>query len=113
MRQIGAALGIALAVAIRVWGAEYLTAGVDPQRTGWVKDEKIFTTANVSGMKLLWKTRLESTPREMHNLFPPLVAERVTTARGTRQVLVVPGVSDDLFGVDAQSGEMFWQRHFD
>ena len=113
MRQIGATLGIALAVAIRVWGAEYLTAGVDPQRSGWVKDEKIFTTSNVSGMKLLWKTRLESTPREMHNLFPPLVAERVTTARGTRQILVVPGVSDDLFGVDAISGEMFWSRHFD
>lgn len=113
MRQIGVALALALAVVVRVWGAEYLTAGVNPQRTGWVKDEKVFTPANVSRMKLLWKTKIESTPREMHNLFPPLVAERVTTVRGPRQVLVVPGVSDDLFGVDALSGEMVWSRHFD
>jgi PQQ-like domain len=113
MRAFGAAAALVFVLVLRLWGAEYLTAGVDPQRTGWVKDEKVFTPRNVSGMKLLWKTRLESTPREMHNLFPPLVAERVSTARGTRQILVVPGVSDDLFGVDAQSGEMFWQRHFD
>ena len=91
MRQIGASLAFALAVVVRVWGAEYLTAGVDAQRTGWVKDEKIFTPQNVSGMKLLWKTKLESTPREMHNLFPPLVVERVTTARG----LSCKGICDD------------------
>src|SRR5262245_66113182 len=107
MRTSLTSTALVLAIAVRVWAADYLTAGVDPQRTGWVKDEKIFTPQNVSGMKLLWKTKLESTPREMHNLFPPLVVERVTTARGPREILVVPGISDDLFGVDAISGEMF------
>ena len=72
-----------LAIA-RVGAVDYLTAGADPQRTGWVRDETVFTPANVSSMKLLWKVKLESTPREMHNLFPPLVVERVTTARGAR-----------------------------
>src|SRR4030095_691545 len=107
------AAALVLAVVVRMGAADYSTAGADPQRTGWVKDETIFTPQNVSGMKLLWKTKLESTPREMHNLFPPLVVERVTTARGPREMLVVHGVSDDLFGVDARSGEMFWSRHFD
>lgn len=114
MRRCAAvAAALVLAVVVRMSAADYLTAGVDAQRTGWLKDEKIFTPQNVSGMKLLWKTKLESTPREMHNLFPPLVVQRVTTARGPREILVVPGVSDDLFGVDARSGEMFWSRHFD
>jgi len=113
MRRCAIAAVLVLAILVPMRAAEYLTAGVDPQRTGWVKNEKVFTPANVSRMKLLWKTKLESTPREMHNLFPPLVAEGVTTARGPRQILVVPGVSDDLFGVDAVSGEMFWSRHFD
>jgi len=114
MRRCAAvAAALVLAVVVRIGAADYLTAGVDAQRTGWMKDEKIFSPQNVSGMTLLWKTKLESTPREMHNLFPPLVVERVTTARGPREVLVVPGVSDDLFGVDARSGEMFWSRHFD
>ena len=59
---------------------DFLTEGVDNARTGWVRDEKVFTPANVGSMKLLWKLKLESKPRAMHNLFAPLVAERVTTA---------------------------------
>src|SRR6185295_3687874 len=38
-----------------LWAADFLTEGVDNGRTGWVKDEKVFTTANVASMKLLWK----------------------------------------------------------
>jgi outer membrane protein assembly factor BamB len=112
MRRCFVALGLILAIA-RVGAVDYLTAGADPQRTGWIRGEKVFTPANVPRMKLLWKKTLPSTPREMHNLFPPLVTARVTTARGAREMLVVPGVSDDLFGIDAATGEMFWARHFD
>ena len=112
MRRWLIAAGLILAIA-RLGAVEYLTAGADPQRTGWVKDEKVFTPANVSRMKLLWKKKLPSTPREMHNIFPPLVAERVATPRGTRELVVVSGVSDDLFGLDATTGETFWSRHFD
>ena len=93
--------------------SDYLTDGVDHGRTGWMKDEKVFTTANVQDMKLLWKIKLDSTPREMHNLFPPLIAERVTTPQGTREMAVVAGVSDDLFGIDVASGELMWRKHFD
>jgi hypothetical protein len=96
-----------------LWASDFLMEGVDAGRTGWVKDEKVFTTANVGSMKLLWKIKLNSTPREMHNLFAPLIAERVTTARGVREMAVVAGVSDDLFGIDASSGELMWTTHFD
>src|SRR6266849_1921648 len=96
-----------------VLASDYLTDGGDPGRTGWMKDEKVFTTANVKDMKLLWKIKLDSTPREMHNLFNPLIAERVTTAQGPREMAVIAGVSDDLFGVDVASGEMMWKKHFD
>jgi outer membrane protein assembly factor BamB len=92
--------------------ADYLTEGVDIARTGWLKDEKVFTTGNVAGMKLLWKIKLPSTPRQMHNLFPPLIAERVATPQGTREMAVVAGVTDDLFGIDVATGEMMWRRHF-
>jgi outer membrane protein assembly factor BamB len=93
--------------------SDFLMEGVDAGRTGWVKDEKIFTTANVGGMKLLWKIKLDSKPREMHNLFAPLIAERVTTPQGVREMAVVAGVSDDLFGIDVASGELVWSKHFD
>jgi outer membrane protein assembly factor BamB len=93
--------------------SDYLTEGNDPGRTGWMKDEKVFTLANVKDMKLLWKVKLDSKPREMHNLFSPLIADRVTTARGAREVAVVAGVSDDLFGIDVASGELLWKKRYE
>jgi outer membrane protein assembly factor BamB len=93
--------------------SDVLTEGMDNGRTGWVKDEKIFTPANVGGMKLLWKLKLQSTARAMHNLFAPLIAERAATPRGTRELAVVAGVSDDLFGIDVATGEQMWHRKWD
>ena len=111
MRRILAAL--VLCTGATLAASDFLTEGVDIGRTGWVKDEKIFTTKNVGGMKLQWTLKLDSTPRAMHNLFAPLIAERVTTAQGAREIGIVAGVSDDLFGIDVSTGTLIWHRHFD
>jgi outer membrane protein assembly factor BamB len=114
MRRLGwLGAAVALSWTAAVGASDFLTEGVDKERTGWVKDEKVFTTANVGSMKLIWKVKLPSTPRAMHNLFAPLIAERVTTAQGTRELGVVAGVSDDLFGIDVATGRQIWHRHFD
>ena len=57
--------------------------------------------------------QLDSQPREMHNLFSPLIAERATTARGAREVAIVAGISDDLFGIDVASGELLWKKRYE
>ena len=93
--------------------AEYLTEGVDQARTGWLRDEKVFTAANVGTTTLQWTVKLDSKPRAMHNLFAPLVAERVDTADGPRELAVVAGVSDDLLGIDVATGREIWHRRFD
>src|SRR6478672_7940408 len=98
---------------VTVGAVDFLTEGFDNARTGWVRDEKVFTPANVGGMKLLWKTKLESTPRAMHNLFAPLIAERVSTPQGVREIGIVAGVSDDLFGIDVANGRQMWHVKFD
>src|SRR5687767_12765879 len=90
---------------------DVLMEGVDTERTGWVKDEKIFTLANVGSTKLLWKVKLDSAPRAMHNLFAPLIAERVETPQGVREIGVVAGISDDVFGIDVATGKQLWHRH--
>src|SRR6186713_2914230 len=109
-RVLGALLVTASAT---VLANDMLTQGVDNGRTGWVRDEKIFTPANVGGTKLLWKLKLESTPRAMHNLFSPIIAEKVNTADGVREIGIVAGVSDDLFGIDVATGKQLWHTHFD
>jgi len=110
MRTLAA---IVLCAGTTLMATDFLTEGVDNGRTGWVKDEKIFTPANVGSSTLLWKLKLESKPRAMHNLFAPLIAERVQTAQGVREIGIVAGVSDDLFGIDVASGRELWHKHFD
>jgi outer membrane protein assembly factor BamB len=111
--RLASATLLILAAGVTAIASDFLTEGVDNARTGWVRDEKVFTVANVGKSTLLWKLKLESTPRAMHNLFAPLVAERVTTAQGTRELAVVAGVSDDLFGIDVATGKQLWHRRFD
>ena len=93
--------------------ADWLTDGGNPQRTAWQKDETIFTLENVAETKLLWKIKLDNEPRQMHSLFPPLIAERVETIDGPKQIALVAGVSDNLFAIDAATGKLIWSKHFD
>jgi outer membrane protein assembly factor BamB len=95
------------------WATQYLTEGGDPGRTGWIRSERVFTLENVKTSKLLWKIKLDSAPRQMHNLFPPLIAERVMTPRGAREMAIVAGVSDDLFGIDVANGEVVWKKRYE
>ena len=108
------AIALAGTVGASAWlamASEYLTVGGDDSRTGWLKDEKVITKANVGQIKLLWKAKLPSTPRQMHNLFSPLIAN-VSTSSGPMEIAVVAGVSDDLWGLDVKTGEILWSKEF-
>jgi len=102
-----------LSWAVTISATDVLMQGVDTERTGWVKDDKFFTLANVGSTKLLWSVQLNSTPRSMHNLFPPLIAENVTTPQGPLEVGVVAGVTDDLFAINVANGQVLWRRRFE
>ncbi|PYV12199.1 MAG: pyrrolo-quinoline quinone, partial [Acidobacteria bacterium] len=98
---------------IVAWGADWLTDGGNAERTAWQKDEKVLTTANVKDVKLLWKIKLDNQPRQMHSLLPALVAGRVSTSGGPKQIVVVAGVSDNIYAIDADKGEQLWNKHFE
>jgi outer membrane protein assembly factor BamB len=93
--------------------ADWLTDGGDIERTAWQRNETILSTASVKNMKLLWKTRLDNEPRQMHNLLPALIASNVKTASGLKQIVLVTGVSDNLYALDAETGAQIWKLHFD
>jgi outer membrane protein assembly factor BamB len=102
------ALGCALA-----WGADWLTDGGNVKRDAWQRDEKIFSTANAKDIKLLWKLKLDNEPRQMHSLFPPLIVGKVATSGGTHQVAIETGVSDNIYAIDVDKGEVLWKKHFE
>jgi hypothetical protein len=94
-------------------GSDWLTDGGNPQRTNWQKDERLFSPATVRNTTLLWKIRLDNEPRQMHSLFPPLIVGNVNTGRGSREIAIVAGVSDNLYAIDVEKGELIWKKHFD
>ena len=85
----------------------------DNQRTAWQRNETRISTDSVKNMKLLWKLQFDNQPRQMHNLFPPLIVTDVTTAQGPKEIAVVAGVSDNIYGVDVATGTRLWSRKFD
>jgi hypothetical protein len=92
--------------------ADWLANGGDPQRTNWQRDEHILTKDNVKDLKILWKMKLDNAPREMHSLFPPVIVSGVQTGNGVRELAIVAGISDNLYALDAATGEQVWKVHF-
>jgi outer membrane protein assembly factor BamB len=123
MRKLVSGVGLLLLGCLANWGpgsqaqggrlADWLTDGGDIERTAWQRNETILSTATVKNMKLLWKTKLDNEPRQMHNLLPVLIASNVSTASGPKQIVLVTGVSDNLYGLDAETGQILWKRHFE
>ncbi len=92
--------------------ADWLTDGGDIERTAWQKNERLLSTTSAKNMKLLWKIKLDNEPRQMHNLLPALIASNVTTASGPKQIVLVTGVTDNLYALDAETGALLWKHHF-
>ncbi|HCC56831.1 MAG TPA: pyrrolo-quinoline quinone, partial [Solibacterales bacterium] len=92
--------------------ADWPTDGGNPQRTGWQQDEKILNKDNVKNLKILWKLQLDNVPSEMHSLFPPLIIEKVTTSAGAKQIAIEAGISDNIYAIDVETGQVLWKKHF-
>jgi outer membrane protein assembly factor BamB len=110
-RRLSRALAISQ-VCTAVFAAEWLTDGQNSKRTNWQEEEKIFSTANAKDIKLLWKVKLENETRQMHSLFVPLIVERVNTSSGPKQILIETGVSDNMYAIEAETGNVIWKKHF-
>ena len=113
LAALGAATWITAPAAQAPKKADWLTDGGDPQRAAWQRNETILNKSTVKDMKLLWKIKLNNETRQMHSLFPPLIAGNVTTADGTKEIAIVAGVSDNIFAIDVDKGTLLWTKHFD
>ena len=94
------------------WSADWLTDGGDATRSGWVKDEKVFTKDNVKGLKLLWKAQTKNQFHALHSLMDPLVVSDVPTNDGKKEVVLVVGTDDNVYAYDSSNGKQVWMKHF-
>jgi outer membrane protein assembly factor BamB len=103
-------LGAAMSLAGIAFGGEWLTFSGNPQRTGWAKDETKLTRENVKGLKLDWKAKLDNEFRELNSLTVPVVVINLPTTKGFKDIVIVAGASDTVFGLDADEGKVLWHK---
>ena len=114
---IVAAAGLSAATALAAQQptkkAHWLMDGADPRRTSWQRDETLISPATAPNINLLWTLQTDNEARQMHNLFPPLIVGDVATANGPREVGILAGISDNVYGIDVETGRQIWKRRFD
>ena len=103
-------LCIASAHAQSTGNPEWTTDSFNPQRDGWQRDETKITPANVEGMQLLWKVKLDNKTMGMQSFREPLIVSGIHTASGTKTVTILAGSSNDVFVLDADSGDLIWHK---
>jgi outer membrane protein assembly factor BamB len=93
-------------------GSEWLTAFADAQRTSWIRtDAKISVeTMSKPGFALQWTSKLDNPARGLHGLTQGVSANGVTLFV---PMSVVAGSSNNVYGIDNDTGYVVWQRHFD
>src|SRR5947209_9278554 len=91
----------------------WLTFGGDSQRSGWARDETVISRESVKQFQLLWKLKVENEPKELNALTPPIAVNPVYTDRGAKSFVIFGGSSDNLYVVDADTGKLVWQKHFE
>ena len=93
-------------------GSQWLTSMADAQRTSWVRVDDKVSIANMSkpGFELQWKTKVDNQPRGLYGLAQGVSASGVTLFV---PMSIVAGSSNNIYGIDNDTGYVVWQRHFD
>jgi hypothetical protein len=111
---IAAAICLSLLMTARQGPAQsamvpWLTRSADNARSGWNPHETQLTQAAVAAKGIVRATIVPVIGDARGMEAQPLVLPSVATARGIRDVMVLPSMADVVRGVDAHDGSGIWQ----
>src|SRR5271165_1008412 len=88
-------------------GGDWMAVGGDAQRTASVRTDPHISVPEVQGgvMQSLWKIKLNGVPT------PPVVASRLITYKGFKDLLYVATSTDTVASIDHVVGKVFWETH--
>jgi putative pyrroloquinoline-quinone-binding quinoprotein len=91
-------------------GGEWTTSGFDAQRTAWLRaDQRLTKTAVQKGeFQLLWKMKVENTPRQLNSLTPPVLLDRLIGYRGFKSLAFFGASADRIYSVDTDLARPYW-----
>jgi hypothetical protein len=87
----------------------WLTRSADNSRSAWNSSERQLTQASVATKGIVRATIIPVIGDARGMEAQPLILPNVTTARGVRDVMVLPSMADVVRGVDAHDGSGIWQ----
>jgi hypothetical protein len=87
----------------------WLTRAMDNSRSGWNPNETTLTQASVLSKGIVRATIVPLTGDARGMEAQPLILPGVNTARGIRDVMVLPSMANVVRGVDAHDGSGIWQ----
>jgi hypothetical protein len=87
----------------------WLTRSGDNARSGWNSNETTLTQANLASTGIVRSTIIPLVGDRRGMEAQPLILPNVTTARGVRDVMVLPSMANVVRGVDAHDGSGIWQ----
>lgn len=102
-------LGVTLNCRAQSTMVPWLTRSADNSRSGWNHQETQLTQAAVESKGIFRATIIPVIGDARGMEAQPLVLPNVKTARGVRDVMVLPSMADVVRGVDAHDGSGIWQ----
>lgn len=93
---------------------EWLTWGYDQERTGWNRAETTLSPKNVSHLKKVWSTQLPVPVDKyvLSTVTAPVLVAGVSTPSGPKDMLFILGANNVIYALDANSGQMLWQKSY-
>ena len=88
-------------------GADWLTYGHDPQRSGNAAGESLINPTSVKTLALRWSAGVDGKVTGQ-----PLFVSAAQVAGQTHAVVVVGTANNSVYALDAGSGSQLWRRHF-
>ena len=101
-----------IAVLLPLSAGDWPTYGGDLQRTGHAVNETLLNKGNAGKLKLEWKLKLDNAPIELYSLTVPVVSVNTITPKGFKDLVITAGSSDNLYAIDADTGELVWKKTF-
>ncbi|MBV8507366.1 MAG: hypothetical protein JOZ11_16360, partial [Alphaproteobacteria bacterium] len=102
-------LGVTKASVAQTGMEPWLTRSADNSRSGWNPHERQLTQASVATKGIVRAPPIPVIGDARGMEAQPLILPNVKTARGTRDVMVLPSMADVVRGVDAHDGSGIWQ----
>lgn len=92
-------------------GQNWTTTSGDAQRTAWMKTDPRISTAALQkpGFQLLWKSKLEPQPRQLHSLTQPMLLSNIISYKGFKALAFIGGAADNVYSLDYDLNKIFWK----